>query len=333
MVKMNFGGIEEDVITLEEFSLKKAKKNLEDKVIVVIGYGSQGRAQALNLRDNGLDVVVGQREGTKSWGQAISDGFEPLSIEDACSRGDIILYLLSDAGQMKQWSSVKKHLARGKTLCFAHGFSIVYRDQTEVIPPEDIDVILVVPKGSGATVREKGGLNASIAVHQNFTGKAEDTANAIAITIGCQNVFKTTFERETYCNLTAERGVLVGALSGLIEAQYNELRKRGHPPSEAFSETVEQLTESLIPLIGEKGMDYLFANISKTAQRGALNWRHKFKEACEPVFEELYDRVKSGDETEVVLEDIDPADELEEISNSEIWRAGEVIRNLRSKNQ
>lgn len=331
MTKMNFGGTEEEVITLEEFPLSKAKEILGDKMIAVIGYGSQGRAQALNLRDNGFNVVVGQREGTKSWSQACEDGCDPCLIEEACEKGSIILYLLSDAGQMKQWSSVKKHLAQGKTLCFAHGFSIVYEDQTGVVPPEDIDVILVVPKGSGVTVREKGGLNASYAIHQDFTGDAEEVAKALAIAIGSQNIFKTTFERETYCNLTAERGVLVGALSGLIEAQYNELRKRGHPPSEAFSETVEQLTESLIPLIGEKGMDHLFANISKTAQRGALDWRHRFKEAIEPVFEELYDKVKSGEETRIVLEDFDPKKELLDIKNSEIWQTGKVIRSFRSK--
>ena len=332
MTKMSFGGIEEEVITREEYPLDRAKDFLADKKIAIIGYGVQGQGQGLNLRDNGLDVIVGQRKGTESWEKAQEDdwGDRLMGIEEACEQADIILYLLSDAGQKEQWSNIKGHLAN-KTLCFAHGFSIVYRDQTGVEPPENTNVILMVPKGSGATVRGKGGLNASIAVHQDFTGDSEETAIALAIAIGSRSVFKTTFERETYCNLTAERGVLVGALAGLIEAQYDELRKQGHPPSEAFSETVEQLTQSLVPLIGEKGMDHLFANISNTAQRGALDWKDKFKSAVGPVFEDLYEKVKSGEETRNVLENRDPAEELSKIKDSEIWRAGHTIRSLRPK--
>lgn len=348
MAKINFGGVEEDVVTREEMSLNKAKEVLQNETVAVIGYGVQGPGQANNMRDNGINVIVGQRKGGKSWDKAIDDGWvegETLfDIEEACSRGTVICYLLSDAGQKDQWESVEKHLSKGKALCFSHGFSIVYKDQTGVIPPKDIDVILVAPKGSGRSVRQNflngSGINSSYAVFQDATGKALDRVKAIGIAIGSGFLFSTTFEKEVWSDLTGERGVLMGAMAGLMEAQYNLLRKNGHSPSEAFNETVEEATQSLIPLIAENGMDWMYANCSTTAQRGALDWKGKFRKAVEPVFEDLYKSVKNGTETKITLEansDLDYREKLEEelreIRESEMWRAGKKVRELRPENQ
>lgn len=349
MTKIDFGGVEETVVTREEFPLEKAREVLKKETIAVVGYGVQGPAQALNMKDNGFDVIVGQRkEGDKGWDKALGDGWVEgktlFGIEEACDKASMIMYLLSDAGQKAQWSNIKKYLTKGKTLYFSHGFSIVYKEQTGVIPPKDIDVILAAPKGSGLSVRrnflEGRGINSSFAVFQDASGTAEDKAKAVGIAIGSGFLFPTTFEKEVLSDLTGERGVLMGAIAGIMEAQYDLLRSKGHSPSEAFNETVEEATQSLYPLIGENGMDWMFSNCSATAQRGALDWRHKFKKAVEPVFEELYESVKDGKETEIVLKaGADPDyrekldEELKEIRESEMWQAGEAVRSLRPENQ
>lgn len=347
-MKMQFGSMEEEVVTREEFSLSKAQETLKEEVIAILGYGVQGPGQALNLRDNGIKVIIGQRKGTPSWEKAKQDGFienETLfELEEAAAKATIIMYLLSDAGQKMLWPQIKPHLTKGKALYFSHGFSIVFKDQTEVIPPLDVDVILVAPKGSGRSLRtlflQKKGLNSSFAIFQDATGKAKDRALALGIAIGSGFLFPTTFEKEVLSDLTGERGVLMGAIAGLMEAQFNLLRKKGHSPSEAFNETVEEATQSLYPLIGENGMDWMFANCSTTAQRGALDWRHKFRAAAEPVFEELYNSVATGNETRIVLEANSNPDyksklnkELEEMANQEIWQAGQAVRSLRPERQ
>jgi len=348
MSKMNFGGTEETVITRDEFPLSKAQEILKDEIVAVLGYGVQGPGQALNMRDNGVKVIIGQRKGSPSYEKALKDGWVEgvtlFDLEEAAEKGTIVMYLLSDAAQKIMWDKIKPHLTKGKALYFSHGFSIVYRDQTGVIPPEDIDVILVGPKGPGGKVRtlflEGKGVNSSYAIHQDATGHALDRALALGITVGSGFLFETSFEKEVLSDLTGERGVLMGAMAGIMEAQYNLLRKKGHSPSEAFNETVEEATQSLIPLIGEKGMDWMFANCSTTAQRGALDWRHRFRKAVEPVFEDLYERVKNGTETAIVLEansDIDYRNKLEkelsEMRNSEMWQTGEQVRRLRPENQ
>lgn len=347
-MKMNFGGVEENVITREEFPLKKAQEVLKNETVAVLGYGVQGPGQALNMKDNGIHVIVGQRKGSKSWDKAVADGWvegETLfEIEEAAQKGSIIMYLLSDAGQKAFWPKLKPHLTKGKTLYFSHGFAITYSDQTGVIPPDDIDVVMVAPKGSGLTVRRNfldgSGINSSYAVYQDVTGRAEEIAQALGIAVGSGYLFETTFEKEVYSDLTGERGILVGALEGLFEAQYNELRKHGNTPSEAFNETVEELTQSLIRLVGEKGMDWMLANISTTAQRGALDWKDKFRDATAPVFEELYTSVESGEEARRTLEkNSDPnyreelEKELDELRNMEMWQAGAKVRELRPENQ
>jgi ketol-acid reductoisomerase len=342
MPKINIGGVMEEVVTSEEFTLEKARKVLKDETVAVIGYGVQGRGQALNMRDNGIRCIVG--EGAFNWQKAIDEGFKPgetlFPPFEAAKRGTIIQYLMSDADQKAMWPELKTHLTKGNALYFSHGFSIVYKDQTGVIPPADIDVILVAPKGAGRTVRDNflagSGINSSYAVFQDATGKALERTLAVGIAVGSGYLFPTTFEQEVYSDLTGERGVLMGCLAGVLEAQYNVLRKHGHSPSEAFNETVEELTQSLMPLVAQNGMDWMYANCSTTAQRGALDWKNRFRDAVAPVFDELYDRVASGKETAIVLKVNSMPDyreklqkELDTMRNSEMWQAGAVVRALR----
>jgi len=345
MAKINFGGTMEDVVTSEEFTVKKAQEVLKKEVIAVLGYGVQGPAQAFNMKDNGVNVIIGQSPEDKSyWDKAIADGWVPgqtlFPIEEAVEKATIIQYLVSDAAQTILWPKVKPHLKKGDALYFSHGFTIVYKEQTGVIPPDFVDVIMVAPKGSGTSVRRNfidgSGLNSSFAVHQDATGRAMERTLALGIAIGSGFLFPTTFQMEVYSDLTGERGVLMGALAGMMEAQYAEPRRHGHTPSEAFNETVEELTQSLIRLVGENGMDWMYANCSGTAQRGALDWRHKFRKAVEPVFAELYNSVATGKETEVVLR-VNSApnykellnEELKEMRESEMWQAGAAVRALR----
>ena len=347
-MEVDFGGVKEDIITREEFSLEKARKVLEGETIAVVGYGIQGGAQAQNMRDNLKDydvkVIISELEGTQNYEKALKEGWVPgetlFPLEEAVKQGTIVQYLLPDAGQKAMWPSVRDNLDEGNALYFSHGFSIVYKEQTGVVPAENLDVILVAPKGSGTSVRRNflsgAGINSSMAVHQDYTGRAWDRTKAVGIAIGSGYLFPTTFEKEVWSDLTGERGVLMGCLAGILEAQYNELRKRGHDPSEAFNETVEELTQSLIKLIDENGMDWMYANCSETARRGALDWKPRFRDAVAPLFKELYDRVQSGEETRRVLESsADPnykdklQAELDEIGNSEMWRAGKAVRSLR----
>lgn|SRR5690606_37462783 len=348
MAKMNFGGVEESVVTRDEFPLAKAQEVLKDEVIAVIGYGVQGPGQALNLRDNGINVIVGQRNPSKSYNKAIEDGFVPgetlFSIEEALEKGTIIMYLLSDAAQIQLWPTVKEKLTPGKALYFSHGFGITYNDQTNIIPPDGVDVILVAPKGSGTSLRrlflEGRGLNSSYAIYQDATGRAKERVVALGIAVGSGYLFETTFKREVFSDLTGERGSLMGAIQGLFEAQYNVLRKNGHSPSEAFNETVEELTQSLMPLVAENGMDWMYANCSTTAQRGALDWKDKFRDAVAPVFEDLYASVAAGKEAKRSIDTNSQPDyrekleaELAELHESELWQAGQQVRKLRPENE
>ncbi len=346
MAKLNFGGVEETVVTREEFTLDKAREVLKNETIAVIGYGVQGPGQGLNLRDNGFNVIVGQRQG-KTFEKAVNDGWVPgetlFSIEEACKRGTIIMCLLSDAAVMSQWPVIKPHLTEGKALYFSHGFAITWADRTGVVPPENIDVIMVAPKGSGASVRslflEGRGINSSFAVYQDYTGHALDRTLALGIGIGSGYLFETTFKREAVSDLTGERGSLMGAIQGLFLAQYEVLREHGHTPSEAFNETVEELSQSLMPLIAAKGMDWMYANCSTTAQRGALDWMMPFHDAIKPVVERLYQSVESGHEAQVSIDSNSADDyrdrlneELRQMRESEIWRTGETVRTLRPEN-
>ena len=344
MAKLNFGGIEENVVTREEFPLEKAREVLKDETIAIIGYGVQGPGQALNLRDNGFNVIVGQRQESKTWDKAVNDGWEPgvtlFPIEEAVKRGTIIQYLLSDAAQISVWDTIKPHLTPGKALYFSHGFGITYKERTGIIPPKDVDVILVAPKGSGTSLRRLflagKGLNSSYAIFQDATGRAHERVVALGIGVGSGYLFETTFKKEVFSDLTGERGSLMGAIQGLFAAQYDCLRRYGHSPSEAFNETVEELTQSLMPLVAENGMDWMYANCSTTAQRGALDWWKKFRDAVAPVFDELYQSVASGEEAQRSIDSNSQEDyrvklegELGQLRDSEMWQAGKTVRSLR----
>lgn len=347
MAQINFGGVEENVVTREEFPLEKALEVLKDETIAIIGYGVQGPGQSLNLRDNGFNVIVGQREGSASWEKAVADGWVPgqtlFGIEEAARRASIIQYLLSDAGQIAVWPAIKKHLSPGKALYFSHGFGITYNERTGIVPPADVDVILIAPKGSGTSLRrmflQGRGLNSSYAVFQDATGRAFERVVALGIGVGSGYLFETDFKREVYSDLTGERGTLMGAIQGIFAAQYDTLRAHGHTPSEAFNETVEELTQSLMPLVAENGMDWMYANCSTTAQRGALDWWKKFRDATKPVFEELYGEVAAGNEAQRSIDLNSKPDyreklneELREMRESEMWQTGAVVRKLRPEN-
>ena len=346
MAKLNFGGVEETVVTREEFTLDHAREVLKDETIAVIGYGVQGPGQSLNLKDNGFNVIVGQRQG-KTFEKAIADGWVPgetlFGIEEACQKASIIMCLLSDAAVMSVWPTIKKYLTPGKALYFSHGFAITWNDRTGCVPPSDIDVIMVAPKGSGTSLRtmflEGRGLNSSYAIYQDVTGKAYDRTIALGIGIGSGYLFETTFQREATCDLTGERGSLMGAIQGLLLAQYEVLRENGHSPSEAFNETVEELTQSLMPLFAQKGMDWMYANCSTTAQRGALDWMGPFHDAIKPVMQKLYDSVKSGHEAQISIDANSKPDyrvgleaELKALRESEMWQTAVTVRKLRPEN-
>ena len=347
MAKMNFGGVVENVVTRDEFPLSKAQEVLKEETIAIIGYGVQGPGQSLNLRDNGFNVIIGQRKNSPTWAKAVNDGWVPgetlFEIEEACERGTIIQYLLSDAAQIQLWDTVKKHLTPGKALYFSHGFGITYKERTGIIPPADVDVILVAPKGSGTSLRrmflEGRGLNSSYAIFQDATGNTFNRVVALGIGVGSGYLFETDFQREVFSDLTGERGTLMGAIQGILLAQYEVLRENGHTPSEAFNETVEELTQSLMPLFAENGMDWMYANCSTTAQRGALDWMGPFHDATKPVFEKLYKEVASGNEAQRSIDSNSQADyrvkleeELRSLRESEMWQTGAVVRKLRPEN-
>ena len=344
MTRVSFGGVIEEIVTRQEFPIDKARKVLQKETVAVLGYGVQGPAQALNLRDNGIRVIVGQRRESPTWDKAIDDGWIPgenlFPIAEAAKRGTIVHYLVSDAAQKTLWATVKSALQPGDALSFSHGFAVFYGTQTGVVPPNGVDVLLVAPKGSGTNVRANflagSGINSSYAVGQDATGHALDRTLALGIGIGSGYLFPTTFRNEVVSDLTGERGILMGALAGVMEAQYDVLRSHGHSPSEAFNETVEELTQSLIRLVGSYGMDGMFARTSTTAQRGALDWKGRFRAVTAPVFDELYESVLSGQETRIVLEANASAtyrasleEELRAMRESEFWAAGAAVRGLR----
>lgn len=343
---MNFGGVIENVVTREEFPLEKAREVLKNETIAVIGYGVQGPGQSMNLRDNGFNVIVGQRPG-KTYDKAVADGWVPgetlFGIEEACQKATIIQVLLSDAAQIECWPMIKKYLTPGKTLYFSHGFAITWNDRTGIVPPKDIDVILIAPKGSGTSLRrmfvQGRGLNSSYAIYQDASGHAWEKVIALGIGVGSGYLFETTFTKEATSDLTGERGSLMGAIQGLLLAQYEVLRENGHSPSEAFNETVEELTQSLMPLFAENGMDWMYANCSTTAQRGALDWMTPFHDAIKPVMQKLYNSVITGNEAQISIDSNSKKDyraglekELAALRESEMWRAGAVVRKLRPEN-
>ncbi|KAI8617080.1 ketol-acid reductoisomerase [Chytriomyces sp. MP71] len=345
---LDFAGTSETVWERADFPKEKLAQIFAKDTMAVLGYGTQGMAQSLNMRDQGLNVIVGVRENGASWKQAIADGWVPgktlFSMEQAAEKGTVVSFLLSDAGQKEAWPQIQPFITKGKTLFFSHGFGVVFHNQTGIVPPKDVDVVLAAPKGSGYTVRslflEGRGINSSVAIWQDFSGKARERAFAMGVAIGSGYLYETTFEKEVYSDLTGERGVLMGAIQGLFQAQYEVLRAAGHSPSEAFNETVEEATQSLYPLIGARGMDWMYANCSTTARRGALDWAPEFHKATKPVFQRLYESVANGSESQRSITENGRPDyrerfeaELKEIRESEMWRAGVTVRSLRPENQ
>ena len=348
-MKIRFGNTVEDIVTRKEFSLAKARKVLKGRTVAVLGYGIQGPAQALNMRDNGIKVIVGQRKSAganSSWGRALRDGWVPgktlFSIEEAAEKGDIVMMLTSDGSVGEVWKKISKYMTAGKALYFSHGFAYVYNKLTGVKPGKDVDVIMVAPKGSGTNVRRNflngAGINSSYAVAQDATGRALELTLAVGIAVGSGYLFPTTFEKEVTSDLVGERGILMGALCGVMEAQFYTLRANGHSPSEAFNETCEELTQSLARLVDENGMDWMYSNCSQTAQHGALKWRPIFRKAVEPVFKRLYASTKKMQEAREVIRDTGRADykkvmaaKLQAMHDSEMWKAGEAVRALRPR--
>ena len=346
MKEININGHRETIVERSDYPVEKCKKILDQDVTAILGYGPQGRGQGLNMRDQGFDVIVGLRRG-KSWDNAIADGWVEdenlFELEDAVKRASIIQFLVSDAAQIQLWPMVKENLNDGDAIYFSHGFGIVFNDDTHIIPPDNVDVILVAPKGSGITVRnhflDGRGINASFAIHQDYSGRAKDRCIATAFAFGSGHLFETTFEKEVYSDLTGERCVLMGLLQGAFLAQYEVLREHGHSPSEAYNETIEEGLQSLYPLVSEKGMDWMYANCSTTAQRGALDWAPKFRDSLKPIIEDCYQRVLSGDEARIAIETNSKTDyreqlekELNAVSSQEMWQAGKQLRPLRPEN-
>ena len=346
MKQIDINGYKEEIIERSDFPIEKCKTILKNKVTTILGYGPQGRGQGLNMRDQGFNVILGLRKGA-SWDKALEDGWVAgenlFEIEEATKKGNIIQFLLSDAGQIQAWPTVKSNLIEGDTLYFSHGFGIVFHSDTNIVPPKNVNVVLVAPKGSGLTVRnhflEGRGINSSYAVFQDYDGSAKEIAISTAFAIGSGHLFETTFEKEVHSDLTGERCVLMGLIQGAFLAQYEVLRENGHSPSEAYNETIEEALESLYPLVSEKGMDWMYSNCSTTAQRGALDWAPRFKNVLKPVINECYEKVVSGEEAKISISSNSSDDyrdklnkELDEINNQEMWLAGRELRALRPEN-
>ena len=346
MKELNINGYKEQIVERSDYPIEQCKEILNNKITAILGYGPQGRGQGLNMRDQGFNVIIGLRKGP-SWEKALEDGWVEnenlFEINEATKKGDIIQFLLSDAGQIQAWPDVKKNLSEGNTLYFSHGFGVVFHADTNIIPPKDINVVLVAPKGSGLTVRnhflEGRGINSSYAIYQDYDGSAKQIAIATAFAIGSGHLFETTFEKEVHSDLTGERCVLMGLIQGAFLAQYEVLREKGHSPSEAYNETIEEALESLYPLVSEKGMDWMYSNCSTTAQRGALDWAPKFKNVLKPVINECYEKVVSGEEARISISSNSKGDyreqldkELDEVNNQEMWLAGKQLRPLRPEN-
>jgi ketol-acid reductoisomerase len=246
---------------------------LKDKVIAVLGYGSQGHAHALNLRDSGLNVIVGVRKGGKGYEKAKEHGFEPVSVREACEKGDLIMILLPDQTQPQVYKEeIEPALKPGKMLLFAHGFNIHYN---QIVPPKDVDVVMVAPKGPGHLVRrefEKGaGIPCLLAIYQDATGNAFAKALAYAKGIGGTRagVIETTFKEETETDLFGEQVVLCGGVSALIKAGFETLVEAGYQPEVAYFECLHEL-KLIVDLIYEGGLSFMRYSISDTAEYGDL---------------------------------------------------------------
>ena len=247
-------------------------KHLSDKKIAIIGYGSQGHAQAQNLKDSGLDVLIGLRKG-RSWDQALKDGFDVLSVAEAANRGDIVQLLLPDERQAAVYTAeIEPQLQEGNVLSFSHGFNIHYN---QIVPPADVDVVMVAPKGPGHLVRriysQGEGVPALVAVYQDYTGNAFQTALAYAKGIGATRagVLETSFTEDTETDLFGDQAVLCGGPTALIKAGFETLVEAGYKPEIAYFECLHEL-KLIVDLIHEGGLSWMRHSISDTAEYGDL---------------------------------------------------------------
>lgn len=270
---------------------------LKDKVVAIIGYGSQGHAHAQNLRDSGVQVVIGQRPGGPNWQLAREHGFEPVSAAEAAKKADLIQILVQDQYQPKVYEEeILPNLAPGKTLVFGHGFNIHYN---QIIPPKDVDVVMIAPKGPGHLVRREfekgGGVPCLVAVYQDATGQALGKALAYAAGVGGtrSGVLETTFREETETDLFGEQAVLCGGVSELIRAGFETLTKAGYQPEIAFFECMHEL-KLIVDLLYEGGFKKMHHSISDTAEYGdyvtgprVIN--DESRKAMQKVLEEIQD--------------------------------------------
>ena len=244
---------------------------IRDRTIGVIGYGSQGHAHALNLKDNGLDVIVGLYEGSKSWPKAEGEGLRVALVADAARESDIIMVLIPDTTQSQVYKeSIRPHLVPGKTLMFAHGFNIHYKT---VVPPDDVDVSMVAPKAPGHRMREVftrgSGVPGLLAIHQDVSGQAREIGLAYARGVGCTRagVLETTFKEETETDLFGEQTVLCGGVTALIKAAFETMVEAGYQPESAYFECMHEL-KLIVDLLYQGGMEYMRYSVSDTAEYG-----------------------------------------------------------------
>jgi ketol-acid reductoisomerase len=271
---------------------------LQNKKVAILGYGSQGHAHALNLKDSGIEVIVGLHEGSRSREKAKGDGFEVLTPSEAAKEADVIMFLVPDTVQPDLYNSdIKPHLKEGKTLAFAHGFNIHFR---QIVPPPEVDVFMVAPKGPGHLVRwmyEEGkGVPALVAVYQDASGKCKDTALAYAKGIGATRagVIETTFREETETDLFGEQMVLCGGVTALIKAGFETLVEAGYQPEVAYFECLHEL-KLIVDLIYQYGISGMRYSISDTAKYGDVTRGDRIYEVVKPVMEETLDEIQRGE--------------------------------------
>jgi len=310
---------------------------IKDKTIAVLGYGSQGRAWALNLRDSGLKVLVGlEREGN-SWKQAESDGFKPMHTEDAVKNADIIIFLVPDMIQRNVYRErVEPYLKEGMDLVFAHGFNIHYK---LIEPPKFVDVYMIAPKGPGPIVREYfakgGGVPALVAVQQNYSGKAFEKALAIAKALGATRagVLETTFKEETETDLFGEQVDLVGGITELMRNAFQVLVEAGYQPEIAYYETINEM-KMIVDLIYEKGFTGMLKAVSETAKYGGFtSGKYVINEETKKRMKEVLDKIRSGKFAEEWIEEYGKGaptlvNGMKEVENSLVEQVGKQVREI-----
>ncbi len=308
---------------------------LRGKTMAVIGYGSQGHAQAQNMRDSGLDVILGLRPEGRSWSRAERDGFEVYPIPEAAERSDVIFMLIPDMVQPEVYrKSIEPHLREGKVLDFAHGFNIHFK---QIVPPKDVDVVMVAPKSPGLRLRETYlngfGVPALMAVYQDHSGRAKETALAISKALGCTRagVLETTFKDETESDLIGEQTVLVGGLIELIKKGFEVLVESGYPPELAYFEACNE-AKLIMDLIYERGFLGMLRAVSDTAKYGGLTVGPKvIDERVKENMRRVVRRVQSGEFAREWIEEHKTGEKrlkalMEEIAGHEIEKVGRFIR-------